>query len=705
MKVKKIRKRDGSLQDFNPQKIENAILKALKAVKQKNARELARKLAARVCALVDARFAQVGAGAARVPSVEDVQDLVEQVLVEGRLAAAARAYILYRRKRAELREAKAVFGVSDELKLGLNAVAVLKKRYLLRDEVGRIVETPRELFTRVARAIAGVDARYGATPSEVSGTEKKFFELMANRDFLPNSPTLMNAGTPLGQLSACFVLPVGDSLKEIFDALKYTALIHQSGGGTGYDFSRLRPRGDVVRSTMGVASGPVSFMKIFDATTETIKQGGKRRGANMGVLRFDHPDIIEFINAKTTPGVLSNFNVSVSVSDDFMKKALEGGECELVNPRTKQNVGKAVNAKAVFDLIVANAWRVGDPGLLFLDEINRHNQLPALGPLEATNPCGELPLFSYESCNLGSINVANFVKAGKIDFERLRETVHAAAHFLDNVIDANKYPLPQIELITRANRKIGLGIMGFAELLIKLGVPYDSQRALAIAEKLMKFVNDEALKKSVELGKQRGSFPNFQKSVYAKRLPALRNATRTTIAPTGTISIIAGCSSGIEPLFAVSFVRNVLEGTRLLETNALFEETARKRGFYSSELMARIARKGSVHGLSEVPKDVQQLFVTALDISPEWHVRMQAAFQKHVDNSVSKTVNLPESASVEDVRNAFVLAWKLECKGITVFRYGSKEQQVLTIEPTRGEERVSADVEYAGGCPTPVCPV
>ncbi|NYZ77802.1 adenosylcobalamin-dependent ribonucleoside-diphosphate reductase [Candidatus Micrarchaeota archaeon] len=701
MKVTKIRKRDGSIQDFDSKKIEKALLKALAAVKQKNSNALARKLASRVNTLVDARFAS------RVPSVEDVQDLVEQVLVENKLAAAAKAYILYRGKHAELREAKAVFGVSDELKLGLNAVAVLQKRYLQRDETGKVVETPSQLFARVARAVAAADARYGATPVEVGESEKRFFELMANRDFLPNSPTLMNADTPLGQLSACFVYPIGDSLKEIFDAAKWMALTQQSGGGVGFNFSRLRPKGDVVRSTMGVASGPVSFMRVFDVVTDVIKQGGKRRGANMGVLRFDHPDVVEFINAKSTSAsnAFSNFNLSVGVSDEFMKKVVDGaGEYDLVNPRSKQSAGRT-SARSVFDLICANAWRSGDPGLLFLDEINRANPTSELGEFEASNPCGEIPLLSFESCNLGSINVANFVEKGKIDFERLRGVVRAAVHFLDNVIDVNKFPLPQVETVTRGNRKIGLGVMGFAEMLVKLGVPYDSQRALEVAEKLMKAVNEEAFKASVELGKKRGSFPNFRKSVYAKRVPALRNATRTTIAPTGTISIIAGCSSGIEPLFAVSFVRNVMEGTRLLETNALFVETARKRGFYSSGLMARIARKGSVQGLSEVPKDVQKIFVTALDVAPEWHVRVQAAFQKHTDNAVSKTVNLPQNASVDEVRNAYLLAWKLKCKGITVFRYGSKEQQVLTIEPARGEERVSADVEYSGGCPTPACPV
>jgi len=535
---------------------------------------------------------------------------------------------------------------------------------------------------------------------------------VANGFVTHNSPTLMNAGTDIGQLSACFVLPVGDSIEEIFDALKYMALIHKSGGGTGFSFSRLRPRGDIVKSTMGVASGPVSFMKIFDTATEVIKQGGRRRGANMGILRVDHPDIIEFITAKEKEGVLTNFNISVGVTDEFMEAVENDKYYSLVNPRNGAVV-KRLKAKAVFDLIATAAWKTGDPGLIFLDEINRKNPTPHVGIIESTNPCGEVPLLPYESCNLGSINLSRMVKDGEIDWDKLRRTVRIAIHFLDNVIDANKYPIPQVEKATKANRKIGLGVMGFAEMLIKLGIPYDSEEALATAEKVMSFISEEARKKSVELGEERGSFPNFSGSVWEKMgYKAMRNATVTSIAPTGTISIIAGTSSGIEPLFAVAFVRNVM-GTQLFEVNPVFEQIARERGFYSTELISKITKTGSVQGLSEVPPDVKRIFVTALEIAPEWHVRMQATFQKYTDNAVSKTVNLPYEATIDDVRRIFMMAYKLKCKGITIYRYGSKPEQVLVVggvhspstnATTTPPPYIQASSEFAGECPTGVCP-
>jgi len=632
-----------------------------------------------------------------VPSVEDIQDIVEEELIKAGYAKVAKAYILYRQKRAEVRGLKSIYGVKDDLKLSVNAIRVLERRYLLKDREGRVIETTSQLFWRVARAIAAVDELYGASRDEAARSEVEFYRMMAGLEFLPNSPTLMNAGTDIGQLSACFVLPVDDSIEGIFDALKLMAIIHKSGGGTGFSFSRLRPRGDAVASTMGVASGPLSFMKIFDVATEVIKQGGKRRGANMGVLRVDHPDILEFVDAKSTPEAFSNFNLSVAVTDEFMEAVKENRDYALVNPRTRETV-KRLPARDVFDLIVANAWRTGDPGLLFIDEINRHNPTPKLGTIEATNPCGEVPLLPYESCNLGSINLSKMVKRGEVDWEKLERTVEKAVHFLDNVIDANRYPVPEIEHMTKLNRKIGLGIMGFAEMLIQMEIPYDSEEALKIAEKVMSFISERAREESVELGRLRGSFPSFEESIWSSKFDALRNATVTSIAPTGTISIIANTTSSIEPIFALAYVRQVLEGVRLLEVNPLFEKVAKERGFYSQELMLKVAKAGSVRELSEVPSDVRELFVTALEVEPEWHVKVQATFQRYVDNAVAKTINLRPEASMEEVRKAFMLAYELKCKGITIYRYGSKPTQVLYIGLG-----LEAEAEPTSGCPSSVC--
>jgi len=699
-KIREIQKRDGRIVKFEAGKIANAIHKAFMAVNREDEEE-AKKLSNQVVVTLEERFE------GKIPHVENVQDIVEETLIRKGYADVAKAYILYRRKRTEIREAKKFFGVADELKLSVNAVSVLERRYLQKNEEGKVIETPRQMFERVAKTIAAADLLYNKA-TDVESVEEEFLRLMTSLEFIPNSPTLMNAGTRIGQLSACFVLPIGDSMQSIFDTLKYAALIHQTGGGTGFSFSRLRPKGDVVGSTKGIASGPVSFMRIYDTATDVIKQGGRRRGANMGILRVDHPDIIEFITAKSKEGFLTNFNISVAITDSFMKALEKDDEYELINPRTKMPVNK-LKAGNVFNLMATMAWATGDPGAIFIDRINEFNPTPNVGEIESTNPCGEQPLLPYESCNLGSINLSNMVK-DDILWDKLRYTIRASVHFLDNVIDVNKYPLPQTESITKANRKIGLGVMGFADMLIQLGIPYDSKEALMTAEKLMNFISKEAIQKSVELADERGSFPNFDGSLWQKRgYKAIRNSTVTTIAPTGTISIIAGCSSGIEPLFAVSFVRNVLEGTKLLEVNPIFEEIAKKRGFYSADLMMEIAKKGSVQEIDGVPEDVKRLFVTALDIEPEWHVRMQAAFQKYTDNAVSKTINLPHDASVEDVRDAYLLAYKLGCKGITVYRYGSKKEQVLYLGSVLGVEKgetleyVSADPEYSGGCPTPYC--
>ncbi|MEM3789014.1 MAG: vitamin B12-dependent ribonucleotide reductase [Candidatus Bathyarchaeia archaeon] len=694
MPIKKIRKRDGRIVDFNPERIKNAIHKAFVAVKLEDG-EKAERLTRNIVSLLEKRFVE------RIPSVEDVQDVVIEVLEKAGFEEVASEYQAYRKRKEEIRRLKEKLGI-EEPKLTVNALEVLRKRYLRRDETGNIVEDPARMFRRVAKAIARIDLKYGEDPKEI---EETFYRMMARLEFLPNSPTLFNAGTKLGQLSACFVLPVEDSLDSIFEAVKNMALIEKSGGGVGFDFSRLRPKGDIVMSTKGVASGPVSFMRVFDVATEVIKAGGKRRGAMMGILRVDHPDILEFITTKQQPGFLSNFNISVAVTDEFMKTLEEDGEYWLINPRNREKTGK-LKAKDVWSLIVRSAWASGDPGVIFIDEINRYNPTPEVGRIESTNPCGEQPLLPYESCNLGSINLSRMVENAKINWERLRETVRNAVHFLDNVIDANKYPLREIERVTKANRKIGLGVMGFADMLIKLGIPYNSGQALELAEKLMKFIDEEAHKKSEEIAEERGSFPNFDKSIWKDKYRAMRNATVTTIAPTGSISIIAGCSSGIEPLFAISFIRNVLDGTRLFETNPLFEMVAKKRGFYDAHLLEEIAKTGSVQKIDKVPEDVKRVFVTALDIEPEWHVRMQAAFQKYTDNAVSKTVNMPYDATVDDIRKVFELAWKLKCKGVTVFRYGSKPEQVLYIGEVKTAEKrfISADSEYAGGCPTKTCP-
>ncbi len=704
--VNEVRKRDGRLEAFDQRKITVAISKALAEVRGRGGGEgrgdqaASEGLSAQVVATLNERFPK------NAPTVEEIQDLVEDTLIRNGYGDVAKAYILYRNRHAVMRDYKRFFGVADDLKLGVNAIKVLQRRYLRRDSKGEVVETPSQMFRRVAHAVALPDRRYGAE-SHVTDAEEKFYAMMANLEFLPNTPTLMNGGTELGQLSACFVIPIEDSLESIFDAVKATAIIHQSGGGTGFSFSRLRPRGDFVKTTGGVASGPVSFMKIFDVTTEQIKQGGRRRGANMAVLSVYHPDIFDFVTVKSTTNLLTNFNLSVAVDDAFMKAVECGGEVDLINPRNKK-IARRVSAKELFSLIVMKAWETGDPGLIFIDEINRHNPTPRLGRIESTNPCGEVPLLPYESCNLGSINLSKMVVKGRMDWKRLERTVQDAVHFLDNVIDANKYPLKEIERMTKGNRKIGLGVMGFAEALIKLGIRYDSQQAAAFARKTMRFVEDSSHEQSARLAEERGSFPNFKGSSWEKEgRRRMRNATTTTIAPTGTISIVGGCSSGIEPLFAVSFIRDVMEGTRLLEVNPLFEEMARKRGFYSTELLMKIAQTGSVQGMEEVPPDVRSLFVTALDISPEWHVRIQAAFQEFTDNAVSKTINIPNEASPDSVRDSYLLAWKLKCKGITVYRYGSKLQQVLyigSLEKSPDDKHVVADSEYAGGCAGTVCP-
>jgi ribonucleoside-diphosphate reductase alpha chain len=564
-----------------------------------------------------------------------------------------------------------------------NAIAVLERRYLRRDENGRIVETPDELFHRVARAVASAEEKLGARPQQAEEVEGRFYNTISNLEFMPNSPTLANAGRRLGQLAACFVLPVEDSLDGIFETMKNAAMIHQSGGGTGFSFSRLRPAGEVVASTGGVSSGPVSFMDIYNAATEVVKQGSIRRGANMGILRVDHPDILDFIVAKRDRRRLTSFNISVAVTDEYMSALGDDRDYDLVDPHLGRVV-KRLKAKEVFNLIVKSAWDSGEPGLVFLDTINRSNPTPKLGAIESTNPCGEQPLLPYESCTLGSINLSLMGREedGKfgIDYEKLAKTVDLGVRFLDNVVEINRYPLPQIEQISHGNRKIGLGVMGFADLLAKMEVPYDSDEAIGTGGRLMRFIDHRAHQASQELAEERGSFPNFPESIWAKQWPKMRNATVTTVAPTGTISTIAGCSSGIEPFFAIAFARRVME-TELTEVNPAFEAVALERGFYGDELMRRIGDSGRLGGFDEVPADVRRIFVTAHEVAPDWHVRMAAEFQKHVDNAVSKTINLPFDATMKDVEEAYLLAYRLGCKGVTVYRDRSRPLQPLAVLP------------------------
>ena len=563
--------------------------------------------------------------------------------------------------------------------LSANAREVLARRYLVRDDAGRVIETPEQMFRRVARALAAPAASHGATQGEIDAVKERFFRRMSALELVPNSPTLMNAGRSLGQLAACFVVPVGDSTEAIFQAVAWAAAIQKTGGGTGFDFSRLRPAGDRVESTGGVASGPVLFMQVFDIGTEAVKQGGTRRGANMGILRVDHPDILDFIGLKLDPDKMRNFNLSVAVTDSFMDALARDADYELINPRTGEPV-RALHARRVFEAMVNAAWATGDPGVVFIDAVNRDNPTPTLGDIAATNPCGEQPLLPFESCTLASIDLGRFAGAGgEVDWSRLREAIRDGVELLDNVIDANRYPLPAIAEATRATRKIGLGVMGWADLLINLGIPYDDPRALELGDRVAAFLTNESVARSVELAEVRGPFPAWEGSRWAERGIRLRNATTTTVAPTGTISIIAGCSSGIEPLYAVAYERNVLDGTVLPELHPGFRARTEALGIFTPELEAELVRRGGVRGWDRVPAELQALFPTALDLSPATHIEMQAIFQRHVHAAVSKTINLRRDATPAQVAQAYQLAYARGCKGITVYRDGSRAGQVLAV--------------------------
>ena len=580
------------------------------------------------------------------------------------------------------------------MELSKNALTVLERRYLIKNGEGVVIETVEELFRRVAGAIAASDRRYDEN-ADCEALADSFYRMMTNLEFLPNSPTLMNAGRPLGQLSACFVLPVEDTMEGIFETIKQAALIHKSGGGTGFSFSRLRPCGSAVNSTGGVASGPISFMKVFNMATEAVKQGGTRRGANMGILRVDHPDIMEFIHCKTNNKEITNFNISVGLTEKFMNAVEAGKDYELVDPHGGRVTG-TLNAREVFECIVDAAWHNGEPGIIFLDRLNRDNVVPKAGEIESTNPCGEQPLLPYESCNLGSINLTKMLREENgvysFDWDKLKATAKKAVHFLDNVIDANKYPLKEIDFMTKQTRKVGLGVMGWADALLRLKIPYNSEQAVRLAETVMRAVTEAGREESRELAKVRGTFPLFQESTLDQELPQ-RNATVTTIAPTGTLSLLASCSSGVEPIFGYVYIRNIMDGTEMIEVNPILREVLEERGLYSDELMKKIAKQGSLEGIEEIPEEIRRVFVSAHEVSPEFHIRMQAAFQRHTDNAVSKTVNFCNSATREEVAEVYKLAFRLGCKGVTIYRDGSRSEQVLNIGKVKkdGQEESPAE--------------
>ncbi len=686
-----IKKRDSRIVDFDPQKIVSAITKAVDETEEFDLDE-SNRLADIVVTLANASFSST-----EPPTVEQISDLVEQVLMAAGHYKTAKAFILYREQHRKERSARAVIGVIDDLGLSINQLKVLERRYLLHDEDGKVIETPSGLFTRVAKTLAAVET------NKQTYWQDQFYQVMSKLEFLPAGRTLNNAGTKQNQLANCFVLPIEDSMEGIFDAVKWTALIHQTGGGTGFNFSKLRPNGDVVsKSSGGFATGPVSFMKVFDVATRQVMQGGKKRGANMGILNIDHPDIMEFITCKTEEGEIANFNISIGITDEFMSAAKHHHTFDLKNPRTGE-VTQTLNADTLMDQVATLAWRTGDPGMIYLDAINKNNPLlKRYGRIEATNPCGEQPLHPFDACNLGSINLAKFVKERlntqhstlntSIDWSRLREVVHIAVRMLDNVIDAGTYPLPQIADTVKANRRIGLGVMGWADMLLLLGVPYNSDAGIKLAKQVMGFIQAESWQASRTLAKEKGVFPRWKESSFKEKNDKVRNVAITTIAPTGTISMVANCSSGIEPLFALAYVKNVVDDAGLSYVNDLFSQTLHQvlgtNGEYSAAIN-QVSVTGSCQHVAAIPEKIKQIYVTAHDIDWTWHIKMQAAFQEYCDNAVSKTINLPHTASIEDIKAAYVLSWDMGCKGVTVYRDGSKDFQVLETATSRGESTYS----------------
>lgn len=678
--LKYIIKRDGTKVAFDESKIKRAIAAALLAVEAELGERKIEAEAQRLTKIVINILLKGING--ELPTVEQVQDIVEQVMMAGGHYDAAKAYILYRETRKTVREARAVIGVKDDLGLSLNQLKVLENRYLRHDEHGKATETPRQLFDRVARFVAGNEAK-----TKRAQWQKEFFEVMTKMEFMPAGCYLRSAGTNKPSLANCFVLPVEDDMAKIFDAVKWLALIQQRGGGTGFNFSKLRPKGDYVKKSGGFATGPVSFMKVFDAATGQVMQGGFRMGANMGILNVDHPDILEFITCKTDQGEITNFNISVGATDAFMDAVKNNRRFELKNPRTGEVV-QSLPAQQLFGQIVGLAWRTGDPGMIFLDAINRQNPvLKTLGPLLATNPCGEQPLHPFDVCNLGSINLAKFVENKKIKWDRLEQVTKTAVRFLDNGVDVSGYPIPQVAKMAKSNRRIGLGVMGWADMLYQLGVAYNSDAGVRLAEKVMKAVNDAAVAESVSLAREKGIFPNWKGSAYEKKGIRRRNLAVTTIAPTGTISMVAGCSSGIEPEFALSYTKNVVDENGLQYINPIFRQKVTDKS-----ILQEVAKSGSCQNIEQLHDSIKKVFVTAHDITPEWHVRMQAAWQKHTENAVSKTINFPQTATIEDVEKAYLLAWELGCKGITIYRSGSKDAQILSTAPKKTTQTIQSKV-------------